>query len=205
MTTNEMDRSQDERREFFRIDDSIRVSYRVIVQHELPESIDEKLQGSEKFTVMTRLQAISQHLSAPLHRIEQKDPDVADYLKALDEKINLLGQSFLVEENELLERPSRSVNLSAGGIAMDITEKLVLGDLVEIKLLLLPTYTGVVAYGEVVGIDEAEGAEADYPYHTRINFTLIRNSDQDALIRHITRRQGDMLRQRRIQKDRLSD
>ncbi|MES9970336.1 MAG: PilZ domain-containing protein [Candidatus Thiodiazotropha sp.] len=201
MTNDEKGLSQDERREFFRIDDSIQVSYRAITRNELPQSIDEKLQGTDRFTVMTRLQNISQHLSAPLHRIELRDPDTADYLKALDEKINLLGQSFLAQENDLLSRPSRPVNLSAGGLAMDLTEKLELGGLVEIKLLLLPSYTGVVAYGEVVGIDEVTSEDDTYPYHTRITFTLIRNSDQDALIRHITRRQGEMLRQRREKLD----
>ncbi|MEL0586885.1 MAG: PilZ domain-containing protein [Candidatus Thiodiazotropha sp. (ex. Lucinoma kazani)] len=205
MTIDEPGTTQDERREFFRIDDSIQVSYRVITPEELPESIDEPLQGGDRLTVMTRLQRISQHLSAPLHRIEQRDPDVADYLKALDEKINLLGQSFLTEEKELLNRPSQSVNLSAGGLAMDITESLQVGDLVEIKLLLLPSYTGVVAYGEVVGVDNSTGGDAAYPFHIRINFSLIRNSDQDALIRHIMRRQGEMLRQRREQLDQEYD
>jgi hypothetical protein len=205
MTNDEKGTSQDERRAFFRIDDSIQVGYRVITRNEIPQSIDEKLQGTDRFTVMTRLQSISQHLSAPLHRIEQHDPDVADYLKALDDKINLLGQSFLAQENELLDRPSRSVNLSAGGIAIDITEKLQQGNLVELKLLLLPSYTGVMAYGEVVGIEEGIGEDEAYHYHTRINFTLIRDSDQEALIRHITRRQGEMLRQRREQRELQSD
>ncbi|MES9990703.1 MAG: PilZ domain-containing protein [Candidatus Thiodiazotropha sp.] len=205
MSNDEKGISQDERREFFRIDDSIQVSYRVIAQDELPSSIDEQLQGTDRFTVMTRLQTISQHLSAPLHRIEQREPDVADYLKALDEKINLLGQSFLADENELLNRPSRTVNLSAGGLAMDITEKLGVGDLVELKLLLLPSYTGIIAYGEVVGIEETADADPTYPYHIRINYNLIRNSDQDALIRHITRRQGEMLRQRRERLEQQDD
>ncbi|MCU7795702.1 MAG: PilZ domain-containing protein [Candidatus Thiodiazotropha sp. (ex Semelilucina semeliformis)] len=190
----------DERREFFRIDDAIQVSYSVIQAADLPASIDDRLQD-DRFSVMTRMQAISQHLSAPLHRIEQRDPDVADYLKALDEKINLLGQSFLAEENELLGQPSRSVNLSAGGLAMDIVEPLAMGDMVEIKLLLLPSYTGVLAYGEVVGVDTSPEGDPSYPHHVRINFTLIRNSDQDALIRHIMRRQGEMLRQRREQQE----
>ncbi|MCU7906311.1 MAG: PilZ domain-containing protein [Candidatus Thiodiazotropha sp. (ex Epidulcina cf. delphinae)] len=201
MSNEEWGKSPDERREFFRIDDSIQVSYRVITAEELPDSIDDHLYGDDRFTVMTRLQAISQHLPAPLHRIEQRDPDVADYLKVLDEKINLLGQSFLAGEQGLLDRPSQSVNLSAGGLAMDITESLQEGDLVEIKLLLLPTYTGVVAYGEVVGVDDSTEGGVDYPYHIRINFNLIRNSDQDALIRHIMRRQGEMLRQRREEQD----
>jgi hypothetical protein len=189
----------DERREFFRIDDSIQVSYRVIQAAELPATIDDRRLENERFTVMTRLQAISQHLSAAFHRIEQRDPDVADYLKSLDEKVDLLGKSFLAQEEGLLGLPSRSVNLSAGGLAMDISEPLDPGDLVEIKLLLFPAYTGVMAFGEVVDVAASQDGDTDYPHHVRINFTLIRDSDQDALIRHIMRRQGEMLRRRKSQ------
>jgi hypothetical protein len=196
MSKHEQDKAADERREFFRIDDSIRVNYRVIDASSVPVDIDERV-SNDRFSVMTRLQGISQHLSAAFHRIEQRDPDVADYLKALDEKINLLGQSFLAEEKELLGQPSQSVNLSACGLAMDVAEQLATGDRVEIKLLLLPSYTGVLAYGEVVAVDDNPQPDDGYPYHVRINFTLIRNIDQDALIRHILRRQGEMLRQRR--------
>jgi hypothetical protein len=200
MSRDGQDKMADERREYFRIDDSIRVSYNVIEADAVPADIDEQVEN-DRFSVMTRLQAISQHLSAAFHRIEQRDPDVADYLKALDEKINLLGQSFLAEEKALLGEPSRPVNLSAGGLAMDVAEQLAVGDRVEVKLLLLPSYTGVLAYGEVVGVEANTKPEAGYPYHVRINFTLIRGVDQDALIRHIMRRQGEMLRQRREQQE----
>ncbi|MEJ2609910.1 MAG: PilZ domain-containing protein, partial [Candidatus Thiodiazotropha sp.] len=192
---------QDERREFFRIDDAIQVSYRVITANEIPTNIDQHLQAGERFTVMTRLQEISQHLPASLHRIEQRDVDIADYLKALDEKINLLGRSFLTAERELLDQPSRAVNLSAGGLAMDVTEYIEVGSLVELKMLLLPSYSGLLAYGEVVGVEDSSGDSSDFPYHIRINFTLVRAADQDALIRHITRRQGEMLRQRREERE----
>jgi c-di-GMP-binding flagellar brake protein YcgR len=198
MSSDQQDMITNERREYFRIDDSIQVSYSLVDVASIPADIDSRLQN-DRFSVTTRLQAISQHLSAALHRIEQRDPDVADYLKALDEKINLLGQSFLAEEKDLLGQPPRSVNLSAGGLAMDVAEAMTIGDRVEVKLFLLPSYTGVLAYGEVVGVDHNPDEQADYPYRVRINFTLIRGSDQDALIRHIMRRQGEMLRQRREQ------
>ncbi len=190
----------DERREFFRIDDTIRVSYSRVEAEAVPADIDDYLQH-DRFGVMTRLQAISQNLSAPLHRIEQHDPDVADYLKALDQKINLLGQSFLAQEKDLLDQPSSPVNLSAGGLAMDVADPLTVGDRVKVKLLLLPSYTGVLAFGEVVGVEPNADPQSDYPHHVRINFTLIRSVDQDALIRHIMRRQGEMLRQRRERQD----
>ena len=191
------DKTTDERREFFRIDDSIQVSLRVIQPSDMPLDIDDQQLQADRFTMMTRLQAISQRLSTVFHRIEQRDPDVADYLKALDEKLDLLGRSFLAAENELLGQPTRSVNLSAGGLALDTADLFAVGDLVEIKLLLLPSYTGVLAFGEVVGVENSPDGDAAYPHHIRINFTLIRGNDQDALIRHIMRRQGEMLRQRR--------
>jgi hypothetical protein len=203
--STENEENRDERREFFRIDDSIQVRCRVIDKDQVPDSIEQQLQAGDRFTVMTRLQEISQHLSASLHRIEQRDLDIADYLKALDEKINLLGRSFLTEERELLEQPAQAVNLSAGGLAMDSDKRIEPGSTVELKMLLLPSYAGVLAYGEVVHLEEAHAVNPDFPYHVRINFSLIRPSDRDALIRHITRRQSEMLRIRREQKERSNE
>jgi hypothetical protein len=191
-----------DRREFFRIDDTIQVSYRRLESDELAGRIEALEQGREgKFTLMTRMQAISQNLSASLHRIEQRDPDIADYLKALDEKVNLLAKSFIAEESELIGQPTNAVNISAGGIALDSTEPLEEGTRLEIKLLLLPSFTGVVAFGEVVGVASSSERSSDYPHRLRINFTHIRDADRDALIRHILRRQGQMLRRERELKE----
>ncbi len=195
----------DERREFFRIDDTIQVSYRLLDAAELSKRIAAIEQGIEgSFTIMTRMQAISQHLSASLHRIEQRDPDIADYLKALDEKVNLLGQSFLAEDTEMIGQPTKAVNLSAGGIALDSKESLEIGSQLEIKLLLLPSLSGVVAFGDVVGVIPTQENEG-YPYRLRINFSHIREVDRDALIRHILRRQGQMLLRERERKELLED
>ncbi|MEN8178542.1 MAG: PilZ domain-containing protein [Pseudomonadota bacterium] len=205
MSSKQQPGAQSDRREFFRIDDTIQVSYRRLEPDELAKRIEILEKGVEgSFTIMTRMQAISQHLSASLHRIEQRDPDIADYLKALDEKVNLLGQSFLAEESELIGQPTKAVNLSAGGIALDSAESLEEGALLEIKLLLLPSLTGVVAFGEVVGVLSCT-ENAGYPYRLRINFVHIRDVDRDALIRHILRRQGQMLRKERERKELIED
>lgn len=204
MSESKQPENQDERREFFRIDDTIRVSYRRVDAQELSRKIAASGQGVEgSFTIMTRMQAVSQHLSASLRRIEQRDPDIADYLKALDEKINLLAQSFLEDEG-LLGQQIKAVNISAGGIALDSAESLKTGDCLEIKLMLLPSLTGIVAFGEVVGVAPSKENEG-YPHRLRINFTHIKDADRDALIRHILRRQGQMLRKEREHREYLAD
>lgn len=201
MTTDARSASLDERREFFRIDDSILVSWRLIgapAQSHGDAELEQVAEGS--FTIITRLQTISRHLSGSLRRIEQRDPDVADYLKALDEKLTLIAQSFLADEVGIPGRSARPVNLSAGGLALDSGEPLEVGSQVELKLLLLPSYTGVVALGEVIRVSE-ETENPEYPYRLHINFTHIRDSERDALIGHILRRQGEMLRRKRELKE----
>ena len=103
-----------------------------------------------------------------------------------------------------MDQPTKPVNLSAGGLALDSAETLDLGTQVEIKLLLLPSYTGVVAFGEVIGVVASEDNPA-YPHRLRINFSHIRDSDRDALIRHILRRQGEMLRRERERRELAED
>jgi c-di-GMP-binding flagellar brake protein YcgR len=199
MTSEEEKKRQQERREFFRIDDSVQVSIRLLRDDELTDHAAEQV-VERKFTIMTRMQSVSQGLSAALHRIEQKDPDVADYLKALDQKINLLGQTFLSSETELAMQPGMAVNLSAGGIALNSADPLEQGDRVEIKLLLLPEFVGILSQGEV--IDRTASSEsAGFPHRLRIGFSDISESDRDALIRHILRRQAEMLRREREQRE----
>jgi hypothetical protein len=193
--------TQHERRAFFRIDDSILVSWRHIGASDSSHGNASLAQvADERFTIITRLQGISRHLSGALRRIEQRDPDTADYLKAMDEKITLIAQNFLADEAGIAGQTAKSVNLSAGGVALDSKDSLEVGSQVEIKLLLLPSYTGVIALGEVMRVTDVP-ENIDYPYRLHINFTHIRDNERDALIGHILRRQGEMLRQERERKD----
>ena len=186
-----------ERREYFRIDDSIKLSYREVEKQELPTDLDElEYKASGGLTVMSRLTGISQQLSTALHRIEQNNPDIADYLKSLDQKLELLAQAFLSKESELIEQSDQPVNLSAGGMAVESPDSIAVGACLEIKMLLLPSYAGILTYGEVVSCNpEGEG------YCVRVDFSYIRDADRDALIRHILRRQGEFLRRRREEMD----
>lgn len=201
MISKTRQKSQKERRRFFRIDDSVMVSWRLIgAKAKSHGNTGLEKVTEESFTIITRLQAVSRHLAGSLRRIEQRDHDVADYLKSLDEKITLLAQSFLADEVGLTGQSAKPVNLSAGGLALDSRESVEVGSQVELKLLLLPSYTGVVALGEVMRVTEAT-EYPEHPYRLHINFTRIRDSERDALIGHILRRQGEMLRRERERKE----
>lgn len=191
--------ADDDRRGYFRIDDVVKLAYHRIPAEELTERLERLEEGfSSNFTLMSSFSSISQQMALQLHRIESNSPDVAACIKALDQKINILGQAFLAQEEELADQPAQAVNISAGGIALNSAEEIEVGAIVEIKLLLLPSLTGILIYGEVIGCDKNEEPDSDdYPYQLRINFSHMRESDRDVLIRHILRRQGEWLRKRR--------
>jgi len=193
-----------ERRNFFRIDDSVSMSY-----HPVPEEeVEDRLRRMESevagnFTVMSSLSSINQNMAGILHRIEKDTPDVADYLKAINQKIEVLGRALLSADTELTEKPAQPVNLSASGLAFYSEEPIEPGLVLELRLL-LPSFTGIITYGEVIGCDRVENEAPGFPYFSRINFLHMREKDRDLLIRHVIKRQSDMLRQRREQREELS-
>lgn len=190
-----------ERRQYFRIEDSVRFDYKLISPAELERRLkqDRDTEMADEFTAISSLQAIGQEMTGVLRKIETEAPDIARYLKAMDRKIELLARSLLNKDENLLDQPAKAVNLSASGISFDAAEPLDVGSLLEIRLLLLPDYVGMVIYGEVVGCETAVAENQQQAFCTRVNFTHLREEDRDVLIRHVLQRQSEYLRRRRDQ------
>jgi len=185
-----------ERRNFFRIDDSVTMSYQVVTQEELPQRMDD-VEAEANFTLMGSMASINQNMAGIMHRIEENDHDVAAYLKAINNKIDILGRALLSNDNGLTEQSAQPVNLSASGLAFYTSEKVDTGAILELKLLLQPSFTGIITFGEVVGSDLVDEQVDGFDYFTRVNFMHLRERDRDLLIRHVIIRQSEVLRRRR--------
>lgn len=192
-----------DRRQFFRIDDTVRLCIRPLNPQQLAQGVaDLEGSGGADFTVLSSLAAISAKMGASLRRIEARDPDLAAYLRALDHKLEILGRAFLTQESELVTQQAQPVNLSAGGVSLNAKDALPEGQALEIRMLLFPSFTGVLGYGEVVDcapLGAGEGSE--YRYQLRVAFTHLREPDREALIRHVLQRQSEELRERRLQSE----
>lgn len=186
-----------ERRSFFRIDDTVRLSIRPVPPEELADRLDRlehDLAGN--FTVMSSLAAITAQMSAGLRRIENQDHDLAAYLRAIDQKIEIIGRAFIAQEPEMASHKAVPVNLSAGGICAGTEAPYQGGATVEIRMLLFPSFTGLMIYGTVIECSPASDPVTgrDLGYLTRVEFSHIREHDRDLLIRHLLRRQSLLLR-----------
>ena len=188
-----------ERRSYFRIDDNVRMSLRRIAPEELEarlERLEHDLAGN--FTVLSSLAAITAQMTAGLRRIENRDSDLAAYLRAIDQKIEVIGRAFIAAEPELISEAAVPVNLSAGGMCAGVEEHFEPGTDIEIRLLLFPSFTGLMIYGNVIecGPADVDHPSGKYQEVARIEFTHIREQDRELLIRHLLRRQSDQLRDR---------
>ncbi len=190
----------EDRRNFFRIDDSVSMSYQEIQ----PEELSNRMESTEvegNFTVMSSLASINQNMSGILHRVEDESRDVAAYLKAIYNKIDIIGRSLLSCESDLTEQPAQPVNLSASGLAFYTSGSVEVGVILELRLLLMPSFTGIITFGEVVGCDRVDEPVDGFNYFIRVNFVHMQESDRDLLIRHVIQRQSEVLRKRREQSE----
>jgi hypothetical protein len=191
-----------DRRSYFRIDDTVRLGLRRVPPEELAARLDRHehdLAGN--FTVMSSLAAITAQMAAGLRRIENRDPDLAAYLRAIDQKIEVIGRAFITSEPDLVSQVAKPVNLSAGGMCAGVDEHYDAGTELEIRLLLFPSFTGLMIYGTVVdcSTQEHDASAEGFSHLLRIEFTHIREQDRELLIRHLLRRQSDLLRERQEQ------
>ena len=191
-----------ERREFFRIDDTVTMRFQALPAATLSKKLEHYQKGLDnEFTIMGNLAVIGQEMSGVLRKIEHDAPDVARYLKSLDRKIDLLGKAFLTWTSEMADQPASAVNLSASGMAFNTSEPTEIGTTLELKLL-LPYFTGLVLLAEVVACEKLEAQEDGAPvYQTRVSFRYLRDADRDVLIRHVLQRQAESLRKARQQRE----
>ncbi|MCB1875763.1 MAG: PilZ domain-containing protein [Chromatiales bacterium] len=189
--------SADERRRYFRVDDVVSLNFSVIPADSLTACIERLERGPESsFTLPASLAAISQELRGNMEKIEQLNPTIAAYLRGLDRKIDLLSTVILKQQNEA-PHVSRAVNLSAVGMAFRTEQALELDALLELKLLLYPSLTGILTYGKVIKCVHEPGIDPDFPQRVAVEFAYMRDHDRDLLINHVVQCQYRQLQERR--------
>lgn len=133
-----------------------------------------------------------------LGRLREKDQDLADFLHQLDAKMNRLLQ-MTGQPDPVLERLQRQeVTLSGSGLSLWADTPMTSGDILEVHLVLLPSYVYVYCFVEVVNCAPAsEGDEGD-GFRVGGRFRLILEEDKEKLIQHSFKQQSIALRNRRL-------
>lgn len=184
----------EDRRGFFRIDDEVNLFYKRIDEKRVnePHHVSDNVLNS--CSLSTALEMVSQESAVLLHRLEKSVPDVADYLRIIETKIDLLGQAIMMQGFQFKESDTRNVNLSATGIAFNCEETLKQGDYLEIKMLLVSTMAVIVTYGKVVYCKPSQPNDSQYPHFIGVDFINMKDEDREMLIKYVVKKQLQQIR-----------
>ena len=142
-----------DKRSYYRIDVIMPCSYRVLTNEEaektpLPDNPDSKY-IEEYF--MTNLAELDSQINEVISQINLKSSLLASALTAMNSKINFLFQT--IDEKQLSRAiPQRLVNLSGGGIAIDIEEPVTITDKIDLLIKPLPEESPILVRCDIVSI-----------------------------------------------------
>jgi hypothetical protein len=187
----------EDRRDFFRIDDEVNLFYKKIDEKLVaePHHVSDNILNS--CSLSTALEMASQESAMLLHRIERNLPDVADYLRIIDSKVDLLAQAVMMQGFQFKENDTRNVNISATGIAFNCEEMLKEGDYLEIKMLLVSSMAVIVTYGKVVYCRHHQSTDSKYPHFVGVDFINMKDEDREMLIKYVVKKQLQQIRDKK--------
>lgn len=188
--------SEQERRRYFRIEEDIILLCREVEQEDVPEHTCLEEIPDDPFAMSAMLELLTQESRGVLRRFEREQPDIADFLKIMDRKIDLIGRIIMTRETARTEYATQKVNLSASGLAFNTEKPCTPGQVLELKIVLMPSMIGVVAYGRVIDCRKSV-EQTSSPYQIAVDFVGLCERDRELLIRHVVKRQLQQLRSRR--------
>jgi len=179
--------NEDERRDFFRIDDDVYIDFEIITEDEykLAPSTLESL-NDNSFSLSANFATLNNNINPVLNNIKQSHPEIGEFLDMINGKIDSLSQHILQENSNYDKNKIINANLSASGIQFKSPQTLKPQQAIKLELILLPEKIGVLAFGRVV--DTKKGL-------TSIVFEFLRPEDQELMIKHNLNKQMTELRE----------
>lgn len=189
----------DDKRHYFRVNDSVNLSYRFIDESQInyyPTTSNNLL---DNCSLTSALELINEEALIVQNKLEKIHSDFAGYLRLLNIKIDLVAQAVmeLSEPEVITENQTRNANISASGIGFDCHELLKIGQYLEIKMLLVHSTVVIVTYARVVHCIKNGNTNGEYPYFVGVDYVNLKESDRDLLSKHVAKKQLQQIREQK--------
>lgn len=182
-----------EKRRFFRIDDAINLSYQLIDENTAHAGIRSAIPN--EYALAGTFDVLSQEASRIMQGLEKQNDPLLELYKVLDAKINALAQVVMFANTSVNLQECQDVNLSASGMAFKQSASLDVDQYLAIEMYLPSTLALIRVYGKVVKCEQLANGE----YSVGVEYTDIKEEDQELLIKHVVRKQWQQLQEKRSQ------
>lgn len=183
-----------ERREYFRINDQIYLEYECISaeEHQRAPELLAELENSS-FTLSADFATLNNSIHPLLSNIKQSHPDIGEYLDFLNQKIDQVNQLMLEKETNFDESKVITANLSASGISFPCDKHFEKSQPIKLELVLLPEKVGILIFGHIVATKENKSGDENL---LCIHFDHIRPEDRELMIKHNLNKQMSDIREK---------
>lgn len=188
-----------EKRRYFRVNDTINLLHRVVKEDQIAAVSHVSHDVLSSCSLGAALEMLNQEAAALAPRLDRRDPEMFDYLKILDSKINLIVQSLNPQQNEFSEHDKRDVSLSAAGVAFNNDKAIPVGTMLELRMLLTSCLAVVIVFGRVVHCKDISRDNPRQPYEIGVDYINIKEEDRELLIKHVIKKQMQQLRDKNAQ------
>ncbi len=172
------------------------MKYRCLTENEFAAVLQEHQTGfPDKISLSSTFAATSNQMKHLVENIRRRDAELSACLGHINEKLDVLIRLLAADEHGLPDHPSHAVSLSASGIAFHGKDELPVGSILEIKLMMFPSYVSVLTYGTVVNCQRDEEGGPDFPHRVSADFSHIQEEDRELVVKHVLQKQAQMLRE----------
>lgn len=183
-----------ERRRYFRVNDTINLLHRVVDETNIVQHSHVSNDVLASYSLSAALDVLNQETAALAPRLERRDPEMFEYLKLIDSKINLIVQHVVSQEHEFSEHDKKEVNLSASGLAFSHVKAIPVGACLELRMLLTSCLAVIIAYARVVQCKNISKDNPQRPFLICVEYINMNEEDRELLIKHAIKKQMQQLR-----------
>lgn len=182
-----------EKRQYFRIEQDVIFNFKPVNTDATSHiSAEQHFDHAGALGLFSRFQQLDNDSHALLNEIHQQSPLVASYLDILNQKLNLLSQQSLSNEAvSAYDSDSGRIDLSQGGLGFNADSPIGIESWLAIKLVFVPSYTGIVAYAQVT----RNQLQADGSYLIGARFHSLNEEQEKTLAKQVM--QAQLLQKRR--------
>lgn len=184
----------EEKRRYFRVNDTINLLHKLIDKNSVSalSHVSSDVLGNCSLTAA--LEVLTQEARMLSPRLERRDPEMFEYLKIIDTKINLIAQAIHAQSEQFSDHDTREVSLSATGLAFSNEEAIAEGELLELRMLLTSCMAVIVAYARVVQCKDISVDNPERPFAICVEYVNLKDDDRELLIKHVIKKQLQQLR-----------
>ena len=178
-----------ERRQYFRINQHVSLDYKLISEAEMKQSqLPTQFEVSPFFMLLTHLQELDTDTSYLLRKVAQKDPTLAAVLEIINTKVDTIAKTIAASDVEFDNIVTQHINLSEGGLSFNTQSELPSDHYLAMKLVFEESCMGLLLYGKVLYSNAT-----DEGFFTGIEFCQMPESSRLIMARHIISSQSKEL------------